>query len=104
MKNGTKAVSTEERPEDPDHGCNQDSTHCMVLTWTSGQEGTSFTRESTPRFLDTPKGRGYNLYALPGGRNEKDVSTEYQKKEEEPRLQKAHEYPGRKGDNQEAQA
>ncbi len=37
-------------------------------------------------------------------RDEKDLSAEYQKKEKEPRLQEAHEHPGRKGDYQEAQA
>ncbi|OFW59339.1 MAG: hypothetical protein A2V52_08370 [Actinobacteria bacterium RBG_19FT_COMBO_54_7] len=47
--------------------------------------------------LDTPTTRLYNSACFFGGKNEENISTKYQKKEEEPRLQKKNEHEVRKG-------
>ena len=47
--------------------------------------------------LDTHLSPLYNSHCFFGGKHEENISTKYQKKEEEPRLQKKNEHEVRKG-------
>lgn len=61
-------------------------------------------RPRTARFLTPPRAADIIFMLYLEVSYEKDLSAKYQKKEKEPRLQEAHEHPGRKGDNKEASA
>ena len=54
--------------------------------------------------LDTPRGHIYNFHVFLEVKNEKNISTKYQKKEEEPRLPQEDEYKVRKGYYKEEEA